>query len=106
MIDNIKLFEISIRNKEPYIDKYYVKNGSPIITDDSKKLNKLMKANAEILDNISAYKIAVESNNNGMQDTTLKNIISALETTGINFSEFANIIATTKFKQKLIIAFK
>ena len=42
MIDNIKLFEISINNKEPYIDKYYVKNNKLIITDDSKKINKLM----------------------------------------------------------------
>lgn len=90
MIDNIKLFKLSIKNKEPYVDKYYVKNGSPIITDNSKKLNKLMKANAEILDNISAYKIAAESNNIEMQNTTLKNIISALGTTGINFSEFTS----------------
>jgi len=51
MINNIKLFEISIKNKEPYVDKYYVKSNKPIITDDSKKLNKLMKANADILDN-------------------------------------------------------
>lgn len=90
MIDNIKLFEISIKNKEPYVDKYYVKSNKPIITDDSKKLNKLMKANADILDNISAYKIAVDSSNVEMQNTTLKNIISALTTTGINFSEFTS----------------
>ncbi len=90
MINNIKLFEISIKNKEPYVDKYYVKSNKPIITDDSKKLNKLMKANADILDNISAYKIAVDSNNVEMQNTTLKNIISALTTTGINFSEFTS----------------
>lgn len=90
MIDNIKLFDISINNKEPYVDKYYVKNTKLIITDDNKKLNKLMKANSEILDNISAYKIAVESNNIEMQNTTLRNIISALTTTWINFSEFTS----------------
>jgi len=78
MIDNIKLFEASLNNKEPYVDKYYVKNDKLIITDDTKKLNKLMKANAEIMDNISAYKIATESNNVEMQETILKNIILAL----------------------------
>ncbi len=90
MIDNIKLFEISIKNKEPYVDQYFVKSNKPIITDDSKKLNKLMKANADIIENISAYKIAVEASNVKMQNTILKNIISALATTGINFSEFTS----------------
>lgn len=90
MIDNIKLFELSLKNKEPYVDEYYVKNNKLIITADSKKLNKLMKANAEILDNISAYKIAVESENIEMQETTLKNIITALSVAGINFSEFTS----------------
>ena len=90
MIDNIKLFELSIENKELYIDKYYVKDSKPIITEDLKKPNKLMSANFEILDNISAYKIAVESKNEEMQKTTLKNIISSLSVSGINFSEFAS----------------
>ena len=88
MIDNKKLFELSLKSKEPYIDKYYVKSDKPIISDDSKKVNKLMRANADILENISAYKIAVTSKNTKMQETALKNIILALRVTGINFSEF------------------
>jgi len=94
MIDNIKLFEISIENEENYVDKYYAKNNKPIITDNSKKINNLMKANIDILDNISAYKIAIESNNIKMQEIALKNIILALDTTGINFSEFTSYWAT------------
>lgn len=90
MIDNIKLFEISIKNKEPYVDQYFLKSNKPIITDDCKETNKLMKANADIIENISAYKIAVEASNVKMQNTILKNIISALATTGINFSEFTS----------------
>lgn len=90
MIDNIKVFELSLENKEPYIDKYYIKNNKPIITYDSQKLNTLMRADSIICDNISAYKIAVESKNIEMQKTTLKNIILALDTNGINLSEFTN----------------
>ncbi len=60
MINNIELFELSINNPEPYIDKYYVKNSRTIISDDKTKLNKLMLAREEILDNIAAYKIAVK----------------------------------------------
>lgn len=94
MIDNKKLFELSLKSKEPYIDKYYVKSDKPIISDDSKKVNKLMRANADILENISAYKIAVTSKNTKMQETALKNIILALRVTGINFSEFTSYWAT------------
>jgi len=94
MIDNIEIFEFSIENKEPYIDKYYVKNNKPIITDKGNKLNKLMEANTKISDNISAYEIAIKAKNIEMQNTILKNIIFALETTGINFSEFTSYWAT------------
>ncbi|MBP7806814.1 hypothetical protein KA057_03965 [Candidatus Gracilibacteria bacterium] len=90
MINNIELFELSINNPEPYIDKYYVKNSRTIISDDKTKLNKLMLAREEILDNIAAYKIAVKGKNKAMRTTTLKNIISALEVAGINFSEFTS----------------
>jgi hypothetical protein len=34
MLNNIKLFELSLENKEPYVDKWYVKNNKPIIMDD------------------------------------------------------------------------
>lgn len=94
MANNINLFEISIKNKEPYIDKYYIKNNKPIITNSNRKTNKLMRANAEILDNISAYKLALKPKNIAMQKTALKNIASALSATGINFSEFTSYWAT------------
>ncbi len=89
-MDNIKLLEFCFKNKENYIDKYYVKDSNPIITDNPKKINKLMKANCDILDNISAYKIAIKSKNIKMQKTALKNIIKALKTSGINNSEFSS----------------
>ncbi|MEA1986022.1 MAG: hypothetical protein U9N76_00860 [Candidatus Marinimicrobia bacterium] len=47
-----------------------------------------MKANISILENVSAYKIAIESKNIKMQNTIIDNIISQLKTAGINNSEF------------------
>ncbi len=47
-MNNIKLLEFCFKNKEDYIDKYYVKNITPIITDNAKNLNELMKANSYI----------------------------------------------------------
>lgn len=90
MIDNIKVFEISIEKREPYIDRNYVKKSEAIITNDRRKLNQLMEANIEIIESISAYKIALESKNIKMQNTILKKIVDALATSGINFSEFTS----------------
>jgi hypothetical protein len=90
MLNNIKLLEFCFKNKESYIDEYYVKSSEPIISNSIKKMNALMRANTNILDNISAYKIAAEAKNSALQKTAFKNIIKALNTSGINFSEFTN----------------
>ena len=91
MLNNIKLFETCLKNKESYVDKYYVKNSKPTITNDTKKLNKLMKANTEILDNISAYKIATKSKNIKMQNTILQNILSLLKQIQVTSSTLSGI---------------
>lgn len=106
MLNNIKLFETCLKNKESYVDKYYVKNSKPTITNDTKKLNKLMKANTEILDNISAYKIATKSKNIKMQKTILQNILSLLKTTGINNTEFTSYWATKDMSYSSYKTFK
>lgn len=90
MIENIELFKISSNAKEPYVDDYYIKKNKAIITYDNEKINEIMKANLDLLDNISAYKVASDSKNIEMQNIIIKNIISLLETTGINFSEFTS----------------
>jgi uncharacterized membrane protein len=74
-MNNLQLFYFSNKNKEPYIDEYYISNNNTIITNDNINVNKLMKTNVYILDNISAYKIALESNNLIMQETIINNII-------------------------------
>ncbi len=90
MISNIQIFSLSIKNKESYIDEYYVKDSKPIITDNPKKLNNLMKSNVEICDNIAAYKIAIKSKNKKMQNIILENIVKILKTSGINNTEFTS----------------
>jgi len=93
MFTNIELFNDSLKNKEDYIDKHYIKHSKMIITEDSHKINDLMLANSEILDNITAYKIATDSKNIEMQATILNNILTRLKVPGINFSEFASFWA-------------
>lgn len=88
MIDNIEILEFCFINKEPYIDEFYIKDNNIIISNNPITVNKLMQANIDLLDNISAYKIALESNNEEMQLGVLKNILNILKVTGINFSEF------------------
>lgn len=90
MINNVELFDLSIKEGEPYIDKYYEKKNNVIISDNPQKINKLMEANYKLTENISAYNIAITAKNKEMQETILKNIISVLRVSGINFSEFSS----------------
>lgn len=89
-IDNLKLFDISLKNKESYLDEYYIKDTDLVITSDKQKFNALMESNSKILDNISAYKIAVEAKNISMQKEIIENINKILKTSGINNSEFTS----------------
>lgn len=90
MINNIELFKKCIENKESYIDPYYNKSDNKLITDNPTKLNLLMKSNKSILENISAYKIAMISNNLEMQRIIIENIIKELDVQDINYSEFVS----------------
>jgi len=90
MIKNIDLFNLCIENKEPYLDKYYSKKATPIITEDLLSQNDLMNASLSILENISAYKIAIDSKNKTMQESILNNILDYLNIKGINFTEFVS----------------
>lgn len=89
-MDNIKLLEFSFKNKEDYIDIFYNKDNKLIISENPKKINELMKANMDLIDNIISYKIAYESDNFEMQDTILENIIESLQINWMNCSEFVS----------------
>jgi len=90
MINNIELFEKCIENKESYIDPYYNKLDNKLITDNPSKINKIMISNKSLLENITAYKIAMISNNLEMKRIIIENIIKELAVPGINYSEFVS----------------
>ncbi len=94
MINNLEIFEESLQSSESYIDKYYQKKEKLIISKDKSNLNDLMKANNTLLENISAYKIALQSKNLKMQETIINNIIDVLEVEGMNYNEFISYWAT------------
>lgn len=93
MKSNIELFKYSLKNPEPLIDDYYIKDRSLTISSSSDRPNKLMSLNRELLDNITAYRIAASQGNNEMQLDILKTVQSLLRNKGLNFSEFASFWA-------------
>jgi len=95
MINNLSLFEYSLEKLEPLIDEAYVKSKDIIIAANGKKANKLMISNMELLNNISAYKVAKKSNNSEMLSKIIDNIRVCLNTTGINHSEFSSFWSVT-----------
>lgn len=90
MIDNKDLFNACCKNQESYLDPYYTKDTKAIISESRTQPNPLMNANSEILENISAYKIALQAQNIEMQNTILNTIIRILENPQINVSEFVS----------------
>jgi SOS-response transcriptional repressor LexA len=93
MKNNSDLFEISLKNPEPLIDDFYVKKGGLIISNSPKSANKLMNDNRELLDNITAFKVAEDSKNKEMISKIILNIQNLMKTKGINYSEFASFWA-------------
>jgi len=93
MTSNTKLFDYSLQNPEPLIDNVYIKINELIISSSRAKPNQLMKINQELLDNITAYRIAANQGNKKMQLNILKTIHSLMQNKGLNFSEFASFWA-------------
>ncbi len=93
MISNIELFEHSLNNQEPLMDDFYIKKNSLIITKTMDKQNKLMLKNNELIENISAFKIAQNKNNIEMMSSIIENIQELLSTHGMNYSEFSSFLS-------------
>lgn len=89
-MDNIELLEFCFENLEDFTDEYYSKKTNSILSLDPENPNNLMKQNQFLIDNITVYQIWIETNNESMQQSAIENIINALETKWINFSEFTN----------------
>lgn len=90
MQNNLELFELSLKNPEPMIDDFYIKSNGLIISNSPQKPNKLMKVNRELLENITAFKVAENSRNEDMMGQILLTIKDLMTTKGINYSEFAS----------------
>jgi hypothetical protein len=104
MKNNTELFDYSLQNPEPLVDDYYVKGNDLIISSSPDKPNELMKINRELLDNITAFRIAINQGNDEMRATTLKTVQSLMRNKGLNFSEFASFWAVTDVSHSLYIS--
>lgn len=93
MKNNIELFDYSLQNPEPLVDDFYIKEKNLIISSSPATPNQLIKINRELLDNITAYRIAVSKKNKEMRLSILKNIHALMQNEGLNFSEFASFWA-------------
>ncbi len=89
-MNNIKLFEYSLKNPEPIIDGAYVKNGSLIISKDPRNPSALMKANNELIESINAYKFAKNNGSKSTADKAIRKILEIVKNKNINFSEFVS----------------
>jgi hypothetical protein len=86
---NIDLFFECLKYPEMYIEKAYQKE-LLIITKDKREINTLIEANNEIIEKITAYKVAFEYKNNTLCDDIIERIIFLLNTNEINNTEFTN----------------
>lgn len=95
-MNNIELFNLCFQHLESCSDPAYIHTGNirPIITEDRNNPNQLMLANNALIENIAAYKVARDSNNQEMMDTAVNNIIAALSTRWMNCTEFSSYRAT------------
>src|SRR3990167_10021516 len=101
MKNNIEIFDYSLQNPEPLVDNFYIKEKNLIISDSSDKPNQLMKINRELLDNITAYRVAMNQGNSEMQSGILKTVQSLMKNKGLNFSEFSSFWAVVDVSYSL-----
>lgn len=90
MRDNRELFDYSLEHPEALLDEFYIQERGLIITHPTEDPNKLMRDNREVLENISAYRIAVNQHNHEMKVAILETIQQLMKTPGMNFTEFVS----------------
>lgn len=88
-MNNREIWEQSLKSPENYVDEYYQKE-MVVITKDSSEKNELIRANQELIENITGYKIALENGHEELADTIVNKIKKLLKTKNINYSEFTN----------------
>ena len=94
---NTEVFERSVAHLEPMGDKFY-RNEKIIISEDPAIPNDLIKRNREILEQITAYKVAQEHKDQELMVTAIiDKIDDLLSVPEINVSEFVTFWATLDF---------
>jgi hypothetical protein len=88
--DNIKLLDFSLKNPEPIIDEFYLKDHDLIISNDFSKTTELMQKNADLIESISAYNFGKKNKNAGIIRKTLDKILEIVSSENINYSEFVS----------------
>ena len=86
---NLELLDLSLKHNEPYIEDAYAKE-SVLITSAGVPETAVMRANRELSDQITAYKVALHNRNAAMCETIIETMLDLLDTEGINNGEFAN----------------
>jgi len=89
-INNVKLFELSLKNPEPIIDEFYLKTGNLIIAKNPKDPSNLMRQNADLLESISAYSFAKKTKDKKVIKKALEKILQIIKSKNINYSEFVS----------------
>jgi hypothetical protein len=112
MLSNEEVLRYSIANPESYDGAHYEKNYF-IITENKESTNRLIDANKEIINCITACEINSERGNIAANENIIKRIIELLDTPDINNSEFTSFWEVndvsfsmyTKFSKESKIAF-
>lgn len=90
LIDNITLLKHCLENPEPFIEDAYIKKGILIISGKSEDKTELMKKNLELIESISAYRLAREKTDVFIEQKALEKILEIVENESMNFSEFVS----------------
>lgn len=89
-INNLDIFDFSLKNREPIIDEFYLKKGKLIISANPKKPTDLMSRNVDLLEGISAYSFSLKNKNKTASKQALERILGIIKSKNINYSEFVS----------------
>lgn len=88
---NLELLEYCKKNPEPFFDAYYSKNAQELIINRDKDApNSLQRANALVRRNITALEALIGKEEHAAELKLAEEIVDALKTNGINYSEFTS----------------
>jgi len=90
MLNNIDLFNGCLLHKEPLIDPYYCSDGLIISSSPTAKKTHLMEVNLNIINRITAIKVALDDGNDASIQAHLSQLLPLLNEKSVNFTEFTS----------------